>query len=169
MDLRTTGAALGVAEGFAVATADGVADALGVGLGVGFGVALAVGVGVALGVGVGLGEGSTTGVDVPPPVKPPLGGGAAAEIEKVRDCVADAYLVVADALAVIVQLPTVNETVPEDTVQLPDAVNVTGTPETELAETLTVPEPVCEGIVEKLLIVWATLTTLKLFGVTPSS
>ena len=130
---------LAVGLGVAVAPAVGLADALGLALALGLGVALTVGEGVALGVGlgVGVGDGETVGVDTPPPVKPPLGGGVAAEIENVRDCVADAYFVVADALAVIVQLPTVNETVPEETVQLPDAVNVTGTPDTELAETLT--------------------------------
>lgn len=55
--------------------------------------------------------------------------------------VAAAYFVVADALALIVQLPAVNVTVPDETEQFPVAVNVTGVPEEDVAEIATVPDP----------------------------
>ena len=55
--------------------------------------------------------------------------------------VAAEYFAVADALALIVQLPTVKVTVPEETLQLPVAVNVTGVPEEDVAEIPTVPDP----------------------------
>jgi len=134
-----------LAEGAALADApaDGLAEALGVAELLGLGEALAVGDGVALGEGLALGEGETTGAGAgappPPPKKPP--GAWPAEIAKVLSLVAAANLVVADALALIVQLPAVNVTVPDETEQLPVAVNVTGVPEEDVAEIATVPDP----------------------------
>ena len=124
------------AEGLALADApaEGLAEGLGVTEPLGLGVALAVGDGVALGEGLALGEGETTGVGaMPTPMKPP--GGAPAEIEKLRSSDADKYLAVDEAVPLIVQLPAVNVTVLDEIVQLPDAVNVTDTPEEEVAET----------------------------------
>ena len=149
--LRVTVPAIAVGLALAEAPAEGLADALGLAEELGFGVALAVGDGVALGEGLADGDGETAGAGAPPPPKNPPGAWAA-EIEKVLSLVAAAYLAVADALALIVQLPAVNETVPDDTVQLPVAVNVTGVPEEDVAEIETVPDPVCGGMVEKLMV-----------------
>ena len=143
--LRVTFPAVAEGAALADAPADGLAEALGEALGVaellGLGEALAVGDGVALGEGLALGEGETTGVGAPPPPpkKPP--GAWPAEIAKVLSLVAAANFVVADALALIVQLPAVNVTVPDETEQLPVAVNVTGVPEEDVAEIATVPDP----------------------------
>ena len=150
--LRVTVPAVAEGAALADAPADGLAEALGVAELLGLGEALAVGDGVALDDGLGLGDGETSGVGAPPPPpkKPP--GAWPAEIAKVLSLVAAANLVVADALALIVQLPAVNVTVPDETEQLPVAVNVTGVPEEDVAEIATVPDPVCGEIVGKLMV-----------------
>jgi hypothetical protein len=76
--------------------------------------------------------------------------------------------VVADAFAVTVHDPAeVSVTVVPEMVQLPLAVKTTGDPEDDVAETSTVAGIVCGEIVGKL-IVCATFTTLKFFGVRPA-
>lgn len=152
--------ALGETEGFGLADGVGLEVALGVALGD------AAGDGVALAVGDGEGVGVATATGKPPP-PPELF--CAALIEKVFET-ADAAknLVVADALAVTVHEPAeVRETLEPATVQLPIAVNTTGDPEEEVAEMLTGPGIICGEIVGKL-IVCATFTTLKFFGVRPA-
>jgi hypothetical protein len=78
-------------------------------------------------------------------------------------------LVVAEALAVTVHEPAaVRVTVEPEIVQFPLAENVTGVPEEEVAETLTVLGIVCGEIVGKL-IVCETFTTLKFLDDAPAS
>jgi hypothetical protein len=76
--------------------------------------------------------------------------------------------VVADAFAVTVHDPAeVSVTVDPEMEQLPLAVKVTGDPDEDVAETVTEAGIVCGEIVGKL-IVCATFTTLKFFGVRPA-
>lgn len=119
-----------------LAVGDGVALAEGLAVGVGDGVALAEGEGV----GEGVGDGVVTGnVNPPPPAKPPppapVFTTGAAEIVKVRIAgIAAEYFEVAAAFAVIVHEPVlVKVTEPEEIVQLPLAVKVTGEPEDDEA------------------------------------
>ena len=174
------GFGVGEAEGLGVGVGD--AEALGEGVGVGVGVAAALGEGVgvaeALGDGVGVGEGDANGAGIgkPPPPKPPPPPppplviiGAAAIVKVLIAAVAAKNLVVADALAVIVQEPAeVSVTVEPEIVQLPLAVKVTGVPEEDVAEIITGPGIVWGEIVGKL-IDCATFTTLKFFDDAPAS